>query len=526
MATSTRFPVVRGDLIAALRGSDPWDVIVVGGGATGLGTAVDACSRGYRTLLLESDDFAKGTSSRSTKLVHGGVRYLAQGNIHLVREALRERGLLLRNAPHLVHDQGFLIPAYTWWSKPFYGIGLTMYDLLAGKLGFGRCRALGTAKALEETPTLRQQGLRGGILYHDGQFDDARLAITLMETVFDQGGAAINYFPVTGLTKADGKIAGVVARDAETGEEFHFRAKAVVNATGIFVDDLRRMDDPATPAMLSPSQGIHVVVAHHFQPGRSAIMIPKTDDGRVLFAVPWHGKVVIGTTDTPVDHISREPRPLEEEIEFVLRTAGRYLAQPPTRADVLSVFVGQRPLVKAASTTSDGVGSTAAISRDHVVRISRSGLITITGGKWTTYRKMGEDAVDQAIKIGALERRPTRTPDLHLHGWAENGNGAFAAVYGADESAIRQLPGSDRLLHPALEITEAEVRWAARQELARTVEDVLARRSRALLLDARASIAAAPAVAAILAEELGQDAAWTQKQVEAYRQLASGYVLD
>jgi glycerol-3-phosphate dehydrogenase len=524
MNTPARFPAVRSDLLAAIRGSDPWDLIVIGGGATGLGTAVDAAARGYRTLLLESDDFAKGTSSRATKLVHGGVRYLAQGNIHLVREALRERGLLLRNAPHLVHDLGFLIPAYTWWSKPFYGIGLTMYDLLAGKLGFGHCRALGKASALEETPTLRPQGLRGGILYHDGQFDDARLAITLMRTLFDLGGAAVNYLPVTGLLKTADRISGVVARDSETGEEFRFQAKAVVNATGIFVDAVRRMDDPATPEMLSPSQGIHLVVDKRFQPGRSAVMIPKTDDGRVLFAVPWHGKVVIGTTDTPVDHISREPRPLEEEIEFVLKTAARYLAQPPTRRDVLSVFVGQRPLVKAA--TSDGVGSTAAISRDHVVRISRAGLITITGGKWTTYRKMGEDAVDQAIKIGSLDRRPTRTPDLHLHGWSENVTGAFADVYGTDAPAIQALQGAGRTLDAALDITEAEVRWAVRHELARTVEDVLARRTRALFLDARASMAAAPAVADILAAELGHDTAWAQDQAYAYRKLARGYLLD
>jgi glycerol-3-phosphate dehydrogenase len=523
MSASSRFPVARPQLLAALRGSDPWDLIVIGGGATGLGTAVDAAARGYRTLLLESDDFAKGTSSRATKLVHGGVRYLAQGNIHLVREALRERGLLLRNAPHLVHDLGFLIPAYTWWSKPFYGIGLTMYDLLAGRLGFGRCRALGAAGALAETPTLRQKGLRGGILYHDGQFDDARLAVTLLRTLFDLGGAAVNYLPVTGLTKSNGKISGVIAGDIEGGEEFQLRAKAVVNATGVFVDAVRRMDDPATPAMLSPSQGIHLVVDRRFQPGRAAVMIPKTDDGRVLFAVPWHGKVVIGTTDTPVDHISREPRPLEEEIEFVLRTAARYLEHPPGRKDVLSVFVGQRPLVKAAST--DGAGSTAAISRDHVVRISRAGLITITGGKWTTYRKMGEDAVDQAIKIGSLDRRPTRTPDLRLHGWSQNGNGAFADVYGTDAEEIGKLPGAQRKLHPALEITEAQVRWAVREELARTVEDVLSRRSRALLLDARASIAAAPEVAEIIAAELGSDDKWSQNQVDAYRKLASGYLL-
>ena len=514
-------------LLVELRATTPWDLVVIGGGATGLGTALDAAARGYRTLLLEGADFANGTSSRSTKLVHGGVRYLAQGNIHLVREALRERGLLRRNAPHLVHDMGFVIPAYTWWSKPFYGIGLTMYDLLAGKLGFGRCRLLGKAAALARTPTLKPAGLRGGVLYHDGQFDDSRLAVTLLQTVFDQGGTAINYVSVTGLLKKNDKVCGVTARDAETGEEFSISAKAVVNATGVFVDAVRRMDEPGVADMLSPSQGIHLVVDRRFQPGDSAVMIPKTEDGRVLFAVPWHGKVVIGTTDTPVEKVALEPRPLEEEIEFVLRTSRQYFANSPERKDVLSVYVGQRPLVKAEkATNTDGVGATAAISRDHIIRVSKAGLITVTGGKWTTYRKMGEDCVDQAIKLAGLAKHPTRTPDLRLHGWSDRVNGSFQDVYGSDRAAIHALPGSGQALDAKLPLTEAEVRWAARCELARTVEDVLSRRSRALLLDARASIAAAPRVAAILAEELGHDAAWTQAQINRYEQLARGYLLN
>ena len=517
-------PRSRDGLLAVLRQPEPWDLIVTGGGATGLGTALDAAARGYRTLLLEGADFAKGTSSRSTKLVHGGVRYLAQGNVHLVREALRERGLLRRNAPHLVHDMGFVIPSYKWWWKPFYGIGLSMYDLLAGKLGFGRCKVLDKAGALARTPTLKQDGLRGGILYHDGQFDDARLAVTLLQTLFDQGGTALNYLPVTGLLKEGDKVAGVTARDEETGETFNLRAKVVVNATGVFVDSLRRMDEPGVKDMLSPSQGVHVVVERRFQPGDSAVMIPKTDDGRVLFAVPWHDKVVIGTTDTPVGQVSLEPRALDEEIEFILRTAKQYFANAPTRQDVLSVYVGQRPLVKNEKT--DGVGSTAAISRDHIIRISKAGLITITGGKWTTYRKMGEDGVDQAIKVGNLQKRPTRTPEMRLHGYSETVTGAFTDVYGSDLAEIRRLPGEKTKLHASLDITEAEVRWAARSELARTVEDVLSRRSRSLLLDARASIAAAPRVAAILADELGKETAWVDAQTQAYTQLASGYLLN
>ncbi len=512
--------LTRADLLDTLRNTAFWDVIVIGGGATGLGSAVDAAARGYRTLLLEGEDFAKGTSSRSTKLVHGGVRYLAQGNISLVREALHERGLLLKNAPHLTQNMGFVIPAYKWWSKPFYGIGLTLYDLLAGRLGLGRTRWLSKSEALAHTPSLRAEGLYGGILYHDGQFDDSRLAITLMLTAQDEGATLVNHLPVTGLLKEGEQVTGVVAKDQETGEEFQLSGRSVINATGVFVDNIRRMDDPMVRNMLSPSQGIHLVVDRRFQPGKSAIMIPKTDDGRVLFAVPWHDKVVIGTTDTPVEQTSLEPRALEEEIEFVLRNAGRYLAVAPKRSDVLSIFVGQRPLVRAEH--SDG--STAALSRDHVIRISKAGLITITGGKWTTYRRMGEDAVDHAITLGKLEKKPTRTPTLHLHGYREKRDNPLT-VYGTDEDLIRQLPGANIPLHPDLPIVEAQVRWAATHELARTVEDVLARRTRALLLDARASMEAAPRVASILAEELNRDAQWIQSQIDAYQTLAANYQL-
>lgn len=523
-------PRRREDLLSALRDTgreEPWDLVVIGGGATGLGTALEAATRGYRTLLLERDDFAKGTSSRSTKLVHGGVRYLAQGNIGLVREALRERGLLRQNAPHLVHDLGFVIPAYRWSDKGFYGVGMKVYDLLAGRLGFGASRFLDTGAALARTPTLRRKGLRGGVLYHDGQFDDARLAVTLLVTLLDQGGTALNYVSVVGLLKEKkGRVAGVVARDGETGETFEVPARAVVNATGVFVDAVRRLDEPGTPDMLSPSQGVHLVVDKRFQPGDAAVMIPKTEDGRVLFAVPWHGKVVLGTTDTPVEHVSAEPRALEEEIGFILRTAGQYLEDPPRRADVRSVYVGQRPLVKAETTKTDGVGSTAALSRDHVIRISRSGLLTITGGKWTTYRKMGEDAVDRAAVIGSLPAKPSRTAGLRLRGWTDRpATGDFLDVYGADADAVRTLPGADRPLHPDLPFTEAEVRWAARQELARTVEDVLSRRTRALLLDARASAAAAPTVAAILMEEFGHKGPRLEQQADEYQRLAANYTL-
>lgn len=506
-------------LKAALTPQD-WDVIVIGGGASGLGTAVEAASRGHSVLLLEGHDYAKGTSSRSTKLVHGGVRYLAQGNVSLVREALRERGLLRQNAPHLVRDLEFVVPAYDWWAEPFYGIGLKMYDVLAGKLSLGSSKLLSKEKALEKTATLQPDGLKGGILYHDGQFDDSRLAITLLRTLEDHGGVALNYAPVVGLLKDGHKVGGVKFRDQETGQTHEVRANVVVNATGVWVDDIRKMEDPGIKPMLSPSQGVHIVVDKKFLPGDSAIMIPRTDDGRVLFAVPWHDHVVIGTTDTAVPEASFEPRALEEEVEFILRTANQYMNPAPTRTDVRSVYAGLRPLVKPADDAD-----TKAISRDHTVVISEGGLITLTGGKWTTYRRMGEDTVNRAEKQGGLPERLTFTPGLHLHGWTEEGGADHWRIYGSDAPRIRQLPGSDTKLHAALPYTEAEVRWAAQQEQARTVEDILSRRTRALLLNASASTEVAGRVAAILAEELSKDTNWQAQQVQAYRELARGYML-
>jgi glycerol-3-phosphate dehydrogenase len=510
----------RTELLAKIREEQVWDIIVIGGGATGLGSAVDAASRGLKVLLLEAYDFAKGTSSRSTKLVHGGVRYLAQGNVGLVREALRERGLMKQNAPHLVHDMGFVIPAYDWWAGPFYGVGLKLYDVLAGKLKLGSTAMLNRETALEHVPTLETEGLSGGVLYYDGQFDDSRLAITLMRTVFDLGGIALNYTPITGLVKIGGRVAGVFAQDSETGETLEIRGKAVINATGVFVDSIRRMDEPQVPDMLSPSQGVHVVVKKHFQPGKSALMVPKTDDGRVLFAVPWHDHVVIGTTDTPVEKATLEPRPLLEEVEFILKHAQQYLTSDPTPDDVLSVYVGLRPLVKA-----EGVAGTAALSRDHTLRISSSGLLTITGGKWTTYRRMGQEVVEKALEVGQIPESPSITVNLRLHGYTDTPLPEPLRVYGSDAPQILALEGAEIMLHPELPYSEAEVRWAVRFEMARTIEDILSRRTRALLLGAQASLEAAPRVAQILAEELGQDAAWQSQQLEQYRALAGGYLI-
>jgi glycerol-3-phosphate dehydrogenase len=510
------------------RSGEPWDVIVIGGGATGAGVAVDAATRGLSVLLLEREDFAKATSSRSTKLVHGGVRYLEQGNISLVMEALKERGLLRQNAPHLVHDVPFVVPNYSWWETPFYGIGLKLYDLLAGQYGFGKSQLLSREQTLQRLPTLQQDGLKGGVIYHDGQFDDSRLLIHLLQTAVDHGATVLNYTPVVELSKdADGFIEGVVAVDTETSERHSLQARVVVNATGIFTDEIRRMDDPYANTMIAPSQGIHLVLERSFLRGNTAVMVPHTSDGRVLFAIPWHQHTVVGTTDTPIDHPSYEPLPFEQEIEFVLDTAGRYLSRPPQRSDILSVYVGIRPLVKASGADP---GKTSALSRDHTIHIDQSGLLTIVGGKWTTYRHMAEDAMNHAITLGRLPDRPCVTRDLRIHGYLEGvGPNGDLWVYGADAEKIKaiasQSPSMAARLHPALPYIAAEVAWAAREEMARTVEDVLARRTRALFLNARAAIAMAPAVATLLAHELGKDQTWAADQVAQFNQLATQYTL-
>ncbi|MDQ6676721.1 MAG: glycerol-3-phosphate dehydrogenase/oxidase [Acidobacteriota bacterium] len=512
--------------MARARARSAWDLIVVGGGATGVGVAIDAASRGYETLLLEAHDFGKGTSSRSTKLVHGGVRYLEQGNISLVMEALKERGTMRNNAPHLVHDLGFVVPNYDWWETPFYGFGLKVYNLLAGKYGFGASRILSREETIARLPTIRTAGLRGGVIYYDGQFDDARLLINMAQTAVDQGAVLLNYAPVLGLLKdVDGFVDGVRARDAESGSAWEARARVVVNATGAFCDTLRQQAEPGLAPMISPSQGIHLVFDRSFLPGESAIMVPHTSDGRVMFAIPWHGHTLVGTTDTPVAAASLEPRAQEQEIDFLLATAGEYLAKVPSRADVLSVWTGIRPLVKSG----EG-GNTAALSRDHTIQIDRSGLLTITGGKWTTYRHMAEDCVNQAATLGRLEEKPCSTKTLNIHGYHQNA-GKFGALawYGADAAAVEALQHSDaRLtdpLHPGLPYTGAEVVFAVRRECARTVEDVLARRTRALFLNARASLAMAPRVAELMAPELGESKSWCAEQVRVFGDLASGYLV-
>jgi len=513
----------RTEMLDAIRAPhQPWDLAVIGGGATGLGIAVDAAARGYSVALFEQSDFAKGTSSRSTKLVHGGVRYLQQGNVALVIEALRERGRLLRNAPHLVSDLAFVVPSYEWWESPFYGIGLKVYDLLAGRFGFRPSSHLDIDDVLAAIPAIERDGLRGGTRYYDGQFDDARLAINLAQTAVEHGACLLNHAPVVGLRKsAAGVVTGLEVRDAETGEQLEVEARGVINATGPFTDAVRRMDRPDAAPIIAPSQGVHLVLDRSFLAGDAAIMVPHTTDGRVMFAIPWYDVAVVGTTDTPIDDVPLEPRARDEEIAFLLETANRYLEHDAGRGDVRSLFTGIRPLVKA-----DESSSTAELSREHRILIDpESGLTTIAGGKWTTYRQMAEDAVDHAADLAGLAPAPCVTEELPIHG-SHRDTAPFGRLgfYGSDavlvQSLIDSAPEMSAPVHPDLALTRGEIVWAARKEMARTVDDVLARRSRSLLFDAAAADAAAPAVAAILAAELGRDDAWVAEQLASFAAIA------
>jgi glycerol-3-phosphate dehydrogenase len=501
----------------------PWDICIIGGGATGLGAAIDAASRGYSTILFELHDFAKGTSSRSTKLVHGGVRYLQQGNIKLVMDALKERGTLKKNAPHLVKNQSFIVPNYKWWEGPYYGLGLKVYDWMSGNLGLGPSEWLSKEEVLQHAPTLDPTDLRGGVLYHDGQFDDARLAVNMAQTAVAHGACVVNYFGVTGFCKTDGKITGVQVVDQISQKAYEISCTATINATGVFSDSLQQMDEPGKASTISPSQGIHIVLDAEFLPGNSAIMIPHTDDGRVLFAVPWHKKVIVGTTDTGVDNISEEPAALHEEVDFIIQHIGRYLTKDPKLADVKSIFAGLRPLVKADSK------KTAEISRDHVITISSSGLINILGGKWTTYRKMAEDTVNAAAINSMLATRECVTENLAIHGaqpTSDYSNDYY--FYGSDQSSIQAMEAADAALrekiHPSLPYSKACIAWSVREEMCMTLDDALARRTRALLLDAQAALEAAPGVAALMRKWLNQSEDWEKTQLEQFSAIAKKYI--
>ncbi len=503
-----------------IRDDARFDVVVIGGGATGLGSGVDAAARGYRTLVLEAGDFASGTSSKSTKLIHGGVRYLAQGNLRLVREALHERAILLGNAPHLVHRRSFLVPAYRFYDRTYYGLGLAAYDLLSGSGAFARSQRLSADEALARIPRLSKRGLRGGVLYEDGQFDDARFAVALARTLVALGGTALNYARVEAIEKREGRVCGVSAQDLETGEILKVQAAAVVNAAGVQVDAVRRLDDAAAAQLLTPSQGAHLVFDTGYLGGETAVLVPRTDDGRVLFAIPWLGRLVVGTTDTPVDRVSPDPRPFEEEVDFLIEHLARYLDPAPGREQVLSSFAGLRPLVSGRP----GAG-TSVLSREHAVVVDRSGLVTITGGKWTSYRRMAADAIDKAAQVGGLSARASRTAELKLDGWALSRNGdlanAFGAYAGAVDEVCRERREWGEPIAPGFANRLGEAAWSARHEGARTVEDVLARRMRLLFLDARAAAGAAAAVAGVLRSELGRDEEWERAQVLEFQKLAA-----
>jgi len=502
-----------------------WDIIIIGGGATGLGTALDAASRGFKTLLVEQSDYAKGTSSRSTKLVHGGVRYLAQGDIGLVRHALKERGLLQQNASHLVNKEEFLIPCYDWFSVIKYLSGLTLYDWLAGKYSFGKSKYFSKKETLAMMPGIKEKGLKGSIRYYDGKFDDARLAINIAQTAIENGASLLSYTKVTGLIKSGETVTGIETEDTITGLTAKYTGKVIINATGVFVDDILQMNNPNSKKLVRPSQGVHVVFDKSFLNSESALMIPKTSDGRVLFAVPWHEHLLVGTTDTPLDEHSLEPRALKEEVDFIMGTAASYFNQKPVEKDILSVFSGLRPL--AAPSNGDG-NSTKEISRDHKLMVSARGLITITGGKWTTYRRMAEETVNLAITQAGLEAKACVTPNLSIHGSSATKTGHHLDIYGSDrpkiEALIAQNPDLGNKLNPAFPYTEAEVLWCARHEMAETVEDILSRRLRVLFIDARAAKDMAPRVASLLARELSADEIWEADQIETFNTLADGYI--
>jgi glycerol-3-phosphate dehydrogenase len=522
-------PFERAAQLASLQ-TNEFDILVIGGGATGLGTAVDAAARGYRVAVIDAYDFAKGTSSRSTKLVHGGVRYLSELQFGLVREALEERARICSNAPHLAHDLAFIVPRYHWWEGPFYGVGLKLYDALAGTRNLGKSRSLSREETMRAIPNVKEEGLLGGVEYHDAQFDDARMALALARTAASRGATVVNYARCVGLVKVEGQVVGAHVRDelGASGASFKVRASVVINATGVFADELRRLDDSAAAASIDPSRGVHLVLPREFLPADHAIMVPHTDDGRVLFVIPWHGRTLVGTTDTAVKDAEIEPRASSDEIGFILRNAGRYLTRVPTQSDILSVYAGLRPLARAEVDTE-----TKKVSREHSIEASASGLVTVTGGKWTTYRLMAEQTVDIAMETVGLEARPCVTHDLHLHGYDEH-SGQTAGlpdarrVYGSDCAELEKIERADRLLaapmHKHLPITPSQVIFAARAEMAHTVEDVLARRTRCLLLDARASMEIADETARLMGHELDWSASEAAASAAAYCVIARGYL--
>ncbi len=489
----------RNSMLSQLDANKTWDVLIIGGGATGLGTALDAASRGFSTILIEAEDFAKGTSGRSTKLVHGGVRYLEQGNFKLVREALKERGWLLQNAPHITHKLGFIIPAFSFTQKIYYGAGLKLYDVLSGKLSLGKTKFLSKKETEKLLPGINQKNINGGVMYFDGQFDDARLAIDIAKTAAQYNAVLLNYCEAISLLKTKNKVSGVVVYDAINDINFEIKSKTVINATGVFADDILQLDNENAEDIVTPSQGIHLVIDKKFFPGNNALMIPKTDDKRVLFALPWHNKILLGTTDTEMEDISDEPIPLQQEIDFVLQHANRYLKSNITLNDVSSTFAGLRPLVK-----TKGVTNTSLLSRDHVIIVSHANLITITGGKWTTYRKMAEDAINNAIFVAKFPFKNCITKNLKI------ASSEFDDINYDD--AIEKIYSAEN------------IKKFVEDEMAMSIEDILARRTRLLFLDANAAMQAAPLVAKEMATVLNKDDEWIQSEIDNFTQLAKNYL--
>ncbi|NNL16365.1 MAG: glycerol-3-phosphate dehydrogenase/oxidase [Flavobacteriaceae bacterium] len=518
----------REELIDKIKDTKKWDVVVIGGGASGLGVALDAISRGFKTVLFEGVDFAKGTSSKSTKLVHGGVRYLAQGDVGLVVEALKERGLLAKNARHLFQNQTFIIPNYKWWEGYYYAFGLKLYDLLSIRLSLGKSRLISKNETIQKLPTLKSSNLYSGVTYQDGQFDDSRLAVNLVQTAIENDGTVINHMKVIDIIKKNELVTGVKVKDGETGEEFEVNSKVVINATGIFTDNILSLNNKNHKQTVVPSQGVHLVLDKSFLNSEKAILIPNTSDGRVLFIIPWNGKVIAGTTDTLIETHRLEPVALESEIDFILNTIEAYLIRKPEREEVLSVFAGLRPL----AAPKDKNAKTKEVSRSHKILVSDSKLISIIGGKWTTYRKMGEDVIDKAIEVHNLPNKKSKTRNLAIHGNIDDGKVSsknHLYIYGSDLDAIHKLQSEKKeylkKIHPDYNFTVAEVIWSVRNEMARTVEDVLARRVRLLFLDARAAIQASPIVARIMANELNKNEAWATKQETEFKDLAKNYIL-
>ena len=513
----------RADSIIKLNKILQWDVVIIGGGASGLGIALDASKRGYKTLLLEKYDFGKGTSSRSTKLIHGGVRYLQNGDITLVIESLKERGILKRNAPHLVQDLSFVIPTYDWWASPFYGIGMKIYDMMAGKLGLGKSEIISKQETEKLIPNVNKKGLRGGVIYHDGQFDDSRMAITLALSADSKKTALLNYCNVEGLIKKDGEIKGLNFTDSINSKKYQIKSKVVINATGVFAEEIIRMDQPKIEKMIQPSQGVHIVLERRFLKSKHAILIPQTSDGRVLFAVPWKNYVVVGTTDTQVKKASEEPKALKEEVDFILKNAGKYMSVKPKKDDIKSVFAGLRPLAATSNKQS-----TKEVSRSHKIDISPSGLISVLGGKWTTYRKIAEDAINTAISINKLKKKKCKTERTKLFGFKRNVSWSDPMhIYGSLKKKVESLGGinDNKSLSNKFYISNNIIEWSIIHEMALTVEDILARRTRCVFLDSKESKRIAPIVAQKMADILGEDDKWIDAELKKFNKLIKNYIV-